>query len=250
MNECLVTKLKGVVNNSTLPVIDKVVFRLTGEQISIKITPASGKTIAFSGSDGSERAFGADTWLSLTPNVSYTASSAGEITGIEAATYVGDWPKGLMQVPGLTIFTYKGEINTQDLPSPESMATLKLYDRDVDSTENLITWLQGLKTGCNVNLQGKAQGMPYIPMATIATFAGGTATFNVVSSTAEGSIEEFVNVRRTVFDQSTGSLSFKFLYFDPVTFNGVRIVAPASGDTQQLSWTADTITFDGVTITA
>ena len=248
MNNCLVTKLKGVVNNQDLMLFDKVVFFLTGNTISIRLTPTTGKIISFSGSDGSERSFDGSNWLPLTPNVTYIAGSVADITGMEAQEYIGKWPKGLIQVPGLTVFTYNGQIKTDDLPVPDNIERVVLINRNDDNTEALINWMKELKSNCVITLQGNPEERDLISMGTLARFARGTATFEIVSSNVNGSIEDFVNIRRTVFNQSTGSMSFNFLYMNNITFNGSYITQPSGTTMSNLSWTVNTITFDGVTI--
>lgn len=62
-----------------------------------------------------------------------------------------------------------------------------------------------------------------------------------------GSIEQFVAARRSL-GQSTSEAAVRFIYPDTkITFNGNNI---ESKNNMDLTWTADTITFDGVTITA
>ncbi len=72
-----------------------------------------------------------------------------------------------------------------------------------------------------------------------------TITFNTAGYDVEGNIEDFVKVQR-MNGRSTGEVSM-LIYGPLIYFNGTRCYASTP---KTLSWTANTITYDGATINA
>jgi hypothetical protein len=88
-------------------------------------------------------------------------------------------------------------------------------------------------------------------MADFGKLGAMTHILTIGQTNIAGSIEDFVNSRRSLSTpQLTGTVLFDYpyAYGNNVTFNGL----PVTGSTTnvQLTWTENTITFNGVTINA
>lgn len=68
----------------------------------------------------------------------------------------------------------------------------------------------------------------------------------ITSTPITGSIENFVAVQRGIGGRTTGSVTFQVGNLTNITFNGVKCTGSSTTDT--ITWTADSITYNGETI--
>lgn len=281
---CLVTKLKAVVNNDSLPRLNEIVVKVASG--SFQICNSTKETVIRSNKNSLSLTSGGTGSSSVTvPKANNTTTMTTVYVNQECTIYV---PKyylvrfyftpiedvdiknvGLNSDLGcyISIMSSSSQVSLGSLPrnirsiSP-SMCSFVF---DEDEYPNLIT-INGNPSNriWVVNAAEMAQKLPAIRQYNLwSTATNSTGSFDdfglckgltetngeLKSYHGSGTIEGFVaNQRGTTGGRpakTTGTV--KLQYLGAITFNGNVV----NTDTEKtLSWTADTITFDGTTISA
>lgn len=246
MGNCFLTKLVGSVNNDNLLKLGEIQGEMYGEgnvtlysseQITIKdltgtfVTPSGesvviGNPVAVRGADGHKLSivskhtitkFQGGNTLTLNLKDCMYNPSVVEIT----ARLMGDL-SDIVQRDSLTIFSgQKGELygDISNIAKFPALTQLIFSGNSGEITGN-ISSLGGLTSLAHLGLGD----CPWIT----------------------GTIEDFVAGQRTA-GRTSGSITCYYLHHTQITFNGSALPTAA---TATLSWTATTITYNGVTITA
>lgn len=254
MGNCLVTKLKGAVDNDNLLRIGEGCFEVMKNKTSNTIITATQSPITIRKKDGS--AFNAvtngETKTGVTSVIgnAITLSDAGiyvidnkyKVEAVNSQQLYANYPDTFDYSPLYSLDVMNGVVRIDKLPKYKD-TLIELIYTNVSLSENnwsyisLLTKLKTLQlsTILGVSLTTGAFGN-FIP-ASVTTFRGGDGYMS-------GSIEDFVAARRAA-GVTEGSLSMAWLG-NGVTFNGNAVGVGA----KTLSWTGSTITFGGETINA
>lgn len=254
MGNCLVTKLKGAVDNSNLLRIGEGCFEVMENKTANTIITAAKSPITIRKKDGS--AFNAvangetKTGVTSVYGNAITLSDAGiyviddkyKVTAVNSQRLYNSYPDTFDYSPLYSLNVTYGVALIDKLPKYKDTLKELIYTNVSLSENNLsyisvLTNLQTLQlsTLLGVSLTTGTFGS-FIP-ASVTTFRGGDGYMS-------GSIEDFVAARRAA-GVTEGSLSMAWLG-DGVTFNGNAVGIA----TKTLSWTGSTITFGGETINA
>ena len=258
MGNCLVTKLKGVVQNDRLPIMGNLFLDGSSllENSYARITPHPGLTITIKDSDGNITTVnpGPDTDIPLVVGKTYNMGSIENFLTInlgEAMQKGLKMPSSLLSADTVQYLLLGGEIIAAYFPIIKY--AVQMIQFDVAKIDNISLLWQKLQsfplslfyfTNCEniitteelANL-GNNQVRPYNYL--VATTGHSPVT---------GTIENFVATRRNLGEESS-SRQIDLLgtgTWSEVTFNGETI----SEQDSTLSWTATTITLNGVTINA
>jgi hypothetical protein len=267
MGNCLVTKLKGVVENDNLPILGKLAFNeKKGSGNSVyglkRIELSEGSYI-----DVQHGTIGGETRKWIGPNdYKYLVDLGAFVVDegyndlkllipkyiIKRVTYLGDasYPLHI----DMNDYSY---CNLIEFAIDNGKASVVIINKSV--IENLETFnigsctiegepfdvtdlgLNGIITTLNLgsvkNLKGSLNNLGFSPISILF----GPNTKNVSFN-----IEQFVANSRTA-GRTTGSLSLPWIGACNCTFNGAAVV---NQNSNSLSWTATTITFNDVTIDA
>lgn len=281
---CLVTKLKAVVNNDSLPRFDEIVVKVASG--SFQICNSTKETVIRSNKNSLSLTSGGTGLSTVTvPKASSTASMTTVYVNQECTIYVPQYylnrfyftpiedvdikNVGLSSVSGcyISIPSSNTQVSLGSLPrNIRSIApSMCSFVFDEDEYPNLISVSVNVSNRVwVVNAAEMAQKLPAIRQYNLwSTADNSTGSFDdfglckdltetngeLKSYHGSGTIEGFVaNQRGTAGGRpakTTGTV--KLQYLGSITFNG-SVVNTTTEKT--LSWTADTITFDGTTINA
>jgi hypothetical protein len=273
MGNCLVTKLKGVVDNDNLPILGKLAFnakRGTGNNVYglNRIGFNEDATIeVLHGSIGGQRSItifantfpylielgefvtdeGYDYLTIVVPkyNIKYLTFLQSLDVNFGVNVNMNDFEYSILS--GLYII-YNGDRQNKIKVIMNKSVSEKLTELEMASSEiqgepfdvtdlGLNGRLSRLGLGGVTNLIGSMNNLGFSPIS----YLGGPNTKNVSFN-----IEQFVANNRTA-GRTTGSLSLPYIGACNCTFNGAAV---DNQESNSLSWTATTITFNGVTIDA
>ena len=246
MENCLVTKLKGTVSGSFLPVFGDWFVQGNGtEDLAITIGPAANKSIVMTDSDGNTQTIQANTQVQIAKNKKYNFSKASDIYYLEFAE--NTMPNfNLIGVGAPATLITIGKVKVAALPRIENTSISISYINPLEGMAAFVQWAKdyvGGENGCTLLF------CPELSITDIAQFGkGGCSYFCITGSDVTGTVESFVAIRRSL-GQSEGIVTWRYMNDTSITFNGGAI-SGAQDTFNRLSWTADTITLDGVTIDA
>lgn len=267
-NNCLVTKLKGVVNNEALPKFDMITFHVNNpENINEMLTyfkyadstaatknfyeVGSGVTADFTTSQTYPRWFG-EGYVQVKDKYNITGIILGSSYQSDRITPIIDMDISQLSYNNLqSIGSTPQGLHITEL---KDLQILKSTLKEISLTEKgiLVPKLSGdisdLAKFVNLELLSLSNisNMVYGTMEQVATlFPRLNSLGNLDGSKwLTGSIESFVSVRRSQ-GVTDGSVYTKWGNASNVTFNGEKLKGQ---DNTPFSWTATTITYNGVTI--
>lgn len=259
MENCLVTKLKKDVANDNLPKLGVLKLHLHPTTYDLVIGPSKGKSVKLNVLDGKHVEIGgvnvSEMTLTYNTSIKIVEDATIEMESKYDIKHLGSFMStNLLLVSDLVYLTSLTELSKctlygklSDLAKLSTLRTLNMYDNRDDNFEdysenNYRTSLRALnitifsRTWCTQHdLSFEGTCMP----DTLEEIYLGDGSF-------KGSIESFVVGIRSN-GKTVGSIQIANNANPNVTFQGNSI-----GDTdyKQLSWTSDTITYNGVTINA
>lgn len=266
MKNCLITKLKGTVDNSSLLKLGEVLTTIdsVSSPTLLNLYPVTGKTLTIS----------ADTnCLSINNGVSYTNEV---VISDNTECYVNNADAVNLKIYPKYDILKAGKWNDEDNASTviknidifaysTNIVEIKLRNSNTDNGDikNIkkcinLTSLE-VNDGCTCNLSDLA-GFTVLRHLTLPKNSYGNLSVlaNIPTlieinncfgnSRITGSIEEFVSIRRAA-GQTTGQISGGYLFANcpNITFNGNPM---GNNDSNKLTWDATTITISGTTIVA
>lgn len=278
MENCLVTKLKGVVNNDNLEKLGVIKLQMTPytsnskyylafylganqHEITVKdstIVSAISSGLTEKIDDHHARYLGtatkrngiievssnSDTFVEIDNkyNLEYFSFGNSRVTHI-----VGGLDKVSAGVKSIMISNYQDEINTNELlrfTSIEEFSIGSIFYSIVGDLSSIAS-LTALTTFIANNAKNKISG----DISTLGSLVNLQDFFVSGNKSITGSLEGFVAAQRAA-GRETESTGIRFsVGIHNVTFNGESSLR-AAGSSCILTWTADTITYDGVTINA
>lgn len=271
---CLVTKLKASVNNDDLQRFGmlKLFINAEGSTVPVWAVKESDVPIEIICTGTTSITSGEGTIEPVITGVgNIFISDKYKLTrcGINSNTkVVGDFDE-LMYATKIQYITFyrslEGEVNIKNftnisqLVAFDGLKELVISERNYSSSEKLSGTIEQLantpsgKTLTHINI---ADSNITGTMAQLGKLESLTNIVRLTNNSAlsspnfTGTIESFVNTRRNLITpQSTGTVTWNYPSETngSVTFNGAAVTGGAN---TVLSWTATTITFNGVTITA
>lgn len=266
MKSCLITKLKGTVDNSSLLKLGEVLTTIDGvnSPTLLNLYPVTGKTLTISAdtdclsvdngvsyvsevviSDNTECYVNNADTVNLKIYPKYDILKAGKWNDMENVSTV---------IKNLDIFAYSKnivEIRLRD--SNTDNGNIKNIKKCINLT-SLYT-----NDGCTCNLSDLAEftmlrhlTLPRNSYGDLSVLANIHTLTEIngcfYNSRITGSIEEFVSIRRAA-GQTTGTISGTYIFADcpNITFNGSPM---GKNDSNKLIWDATTITISDTTIVA
>lgn len=246
MKDCLVTRLKGVADNSNLPYFNSFKLDLTGEtnaftgQIScsadITIKDNEGGSITVTGNAGLQS-------FSLAAGKVYYIMNPSAIVFFvvpTSFTLMASAPD-----TDFSLFTNARILdmggNIVGLPFENTgIETLKFNESNINFPKGVVfDWIESQGTMDDLKIQTKQQYYTMYDLAHVDVVRSITS-----GPTDGGEVVDYVAKKRGLGIETGGPITWE--YITPgSTFNGVIIENRASN---VLSWTADTITFGGTTI--
>lgn len=270
MGNCLKTQLNAVVNNPALPVLGVIKFTLNSGTWFFAMSAKSDSNCIVSGESGvSFSSYGGSAYTNpfqLTSSLSgfnataaangnvFTISDKYNIKAVTDATYKTIGIRGVSQIEG----------GLSSIYLPDETDSIGIGNCTFKSSlDELLEWADGL-TIKKIAIQSCADisgdlsdlssltSLENITISYCANITGDISDLNsaviknmaLANSNIGGTIESFVAKQRTL-GNATGSVSGNSAGWGKVTFNGST--ANAKGT---VSWTATTITMNGITITA
>lgn len=259
MENCLVTKLKKNVANDNLPKLGVLKLHLVPTTYDIVIGPSAGKSVKLNVLDGKhvEKDGVNVSEITLTDNtaIKIIEDAIIEIKSKYDIKYLGNiMVKNPLLVSDLVYLTSLTELlkctlygKLSDLAKLSTLTTLYMYDNGDNNFEdysesNYRTSLRVL----NITSFGRIWCTPHDLSFEGTCIPDTLEEIYLGDGSFKGSIESFVVGIRSN-GKTVGSIQIANNANPNVTFHGNSI-----GDTnyKQLSWTSDTITYDGVTISA
>lgn len=263
MANCLITKLKGSVNNPDLKIFDWVIIDTPSAVTrTILIAPATGKKCYLKKGDVVTE-YSAPVELTLDANSRYLVgnwNTVGIIDTMMMDLYdISDEAillrnhrfsdcSSLIKISISKAFSYK--------ELPNSLTHINIYQgKDCENNrDGFVSKLQSLSNLVNFGYLYNTDGY-YFTTSEIAAFGNyGLTTISMINNTARGRFEDFVVARRNA-NQASGQLNFgsEFHNNTLLTF-GEQATGNLSG--KSLTWVANAydntrtdITLDGVTET-
>lgn len=255
MGNCLLTKLKGAVDNPALPILDYIqVMHTNSTACTIFIAPADGKTITmkYNGTIQTISSPSGET-ITLQPNVYYNFGPAENIS------YYSE-----NDIINLSTLSFNGFAGSTKMVSLTSKRNLDLKSLPVSTIWSGLSIVPGHSKSFNKQAFIEWSSQNVLHDLTLVTAAIWTPSevaaiapsspvlnFTIGDGQIAGNLEDFVITRRSLGQTTSDGKTIKFYYNGSNTslyFNGQKL---PEGDTDsQLSWTASTITYNGVTITA
>lgn len=273
MNNCLVTKLKGEVSNNELPKLGELVARVNS---SFSVSPKSSAITVRASKNA----------LSLTENGS--PSSSVEVTDLVNATTIYVSQECTVFIPQYNLSVLNIDpiddidiefasanfhrlwLGSKNLNSVHFgvcspyVNSIQLENNTIDFSASGYSLLSSVKFA-TTNLKQKMDVDDFTSKApllsdyrcfgrqqtgTFDNFGRCKDILRIYGFTGNGSIEGFVTAQRQAYGgraaKTTGTVNL--LWCSKVTFQGVDGLI--KGTEKILSWTANTITFDGTTINA
>lgn len=281
MNDCFVTKLKGVVANDALPRLGEIAIKVAAG--TLKINNTLNETEIRSDKSSLSLVSGGTGASSVIVPVSQNTTTLTTVYITEACTvFIKEYylnritfiPTenidmryiGVFSVDGAYIYVDTSSVTVDLGTAPENVREVSCYlctfNLDGDSYPKLITLrANSANDRMVINVPELAEKCPSLRSYEINTAEGNlTGTFedfgafksiNTVSFfNGTGTMEGFVAAQRQAYGdrpgRATGSVTM--LWCRKVTFQGVADLV--MGTSKTLSWTENTITFDGTTINA
>lgn len=246
MGNCLLTKLKGVVDNDSLRKLGSVrVKALETFSYGMGVMPITGESVLVKGSDGSEVTITGDQWFPITAGVTYEIGPDVKLSGINAHVNSGatqiHFMNSCVNLKELRLSTW---VYADELPIGQDVsAVIFSYINVVGDFDKFLAFMNRNP----LNSQCIIQGIYHtLTPSMMARFGGGqVANMEMTDGGHEGNLEDFVRTRRTEFGQTSGSVRFRTNQTD-LKFNGASI----GNVDDNIVWTADTITYNGITVNA
>ena len=269
-NDCLVTKLKGVVNNETLPKFGMITFHVNNpENLTDKMTyfkyadsteatknfyeVGSGVTADFITSQIYPR-FTGEGYVRVKNKYNITDIVISSRYQSDSVTPSIDMDISQLSYNNLQSISCTPQglhiTNLKDLQILKpTLKGITLNERDI-----LVHQLSGDISDLAKFVNLETLNLSYISNKVHGTMEQVATLFPKLNSLGDltdtkwlaGSIEDFVTVRRSQ-GVNDGSVYTKWGIFSNVTFNGEKLKGQ---DNTPFSWTATTITYNGVTINA
>lgn len=271
---CLITKLKGSVNNDNLPIYNTIVFDVPANVSSLTYNIGGLKNVTFKITGDVVMKNSAETNVlcdntkdynissPISENI-YTKISSGNIGG--TLTLVGKYNiSGIETRYNALLFPVKNEPNTLDYYTSWGFKT-KVFNlarnpglkASITEVIDAFPELDVINLPSGTNITGSVADMLTIKSTLLELNIGTPNSFTRVAninelsefialnkltlySSISGSIEDFVR-SQIANGRTTGSMTVNLT---GVTFNGIAV----SSGNKSLSWTSTTATFDGVTV--
>lgn len=249
MENCLVTKLKGSVDNPHLSMLDSLFLDLINLSGSAQCYLSAGEhTITIKASDGTEPS-GTSGMYSFDGGKSYNVLKKSQLTSINIIDLqaLGLSMPDLKYCVSMTGFALNGYVDIDKLPQNGIVSDPIFLNWRIDNTRynEFVNWLRS--NPLNYLRFSPFNGTP----STITTYdlgSAGNATKRPASlnvwGVLTGAIEDFAAARRTLYGETTGSVTIEGLHENLLcTYNGVAIPAPPSGGVNTIvSWDANSVT--------
>lgn len=269
-NDCLMTKLKGAVNNEALPKFDMITFHVNNpENLTDKITHfgyvnstnatsnyyeiGSGVTADFTKDRNYPRWFG-EGYVRVKDK--YNITDVELYSGYQSDGVTPMIDMDILQLSYSNLNYISTTPQTLHITNLKDLQILKPTLKSINLSEKTrsIPQLSG-----NISDLAKFVNLDTLSLSYISNRVHGTmeqvaTLFPKLKSLGDltdaawltGSIESFVTVRRSQ-GVTEGSVYTKWGTFTDITFNGKKLKGE---DNTPFSWTANTITYNGVTINA
>lgn len=249
MENCLVTRLRGTVD-ADLPTLGEITFKLAAGKTNVNSNFGPGAVISLVSGEATATMFGQATTFPITCPTDYHGVGHVKITTTTACVFSVKSKYVFECLPECIIMAAE-PINTELFQYSPIQYFGVPSNTDADNTITgdiaYIFKLQKAGTGtkielarCN-HLRGNIAALGRV----MNSYVNEITIFKTALS---GSIEEFVAAaRQSGLTSSARDVSFPYMSGGSnVTFQGVK----QTGASNTLSWTATTITFNSVTITA
>lgn len=254
-NECLVTKLKGVVNNPKLPFLDELIIKGIYDSSMIRFIGNQGydyNTTNVRVISGSPTVGGNSLTDGSTPTEEIMLGQTGMI-GVRDKTKIVNiiemnLPNGFEQYMGCTGLKFLSSSRYGSI-APLSNLTLKRFDYAKKITDLFIGLAGSIgsleELRCYAGLEIAGEEQQYFAVNQLAKFSA-IKYFGAENITLPFSIEDYVHACRALGrTSSTQQIGF---YAKNIEFNGA-ILSTGNLDVK-ITWTPTTITCNNVTINA